>query len=245
MKLEIRNVLGALVLFTSLSLASSAHADNTSYLKSLFKRLSPARSGIASELSPQHKDITSRLIGQGLMRTVKVHNDFIGFLNLSDFMDPVTAEKISELIEFSINGYAIKKKNASGYTIIPVRQDQPIKIEIALNRGNATLLLEIIKSKVALPSWTDSSLMQLLNLMSFRITYERPLDRENNEYFLSNFICEQEDLANFISEPAPDALMGLVKKHGSPGWFDINIDLPRIKPIEFEQSTESEEIQEA
>ncbi|CAN5177973.1 hypothetical protein BH09DEP1_BH09DEP1_7410 [soil metagenome] len=235
MKLEIRSAFSTLVLLTSLFDASFAQANSARYLQSLFKRMSPARAGIASELSPQHKDITSRLMSQGLMRTVKVHHDFTPFLKLSDFMDPETAEKISGLVDFSINGYSIKKKdaNANPYTLIPVRIGQPITIEVALNRGNATSLLEVAKSKATLPSWSDSSLMKLLDLVSFRITYKRPLDKENSDYYLSSLICEQEDLANLISEPTSDAFYSLAKKYGHPGWFDINIDLPEIQPIEL------------
>src|SRR5260221_12636166 len=109
MKLEISGAFSTLILFASLTLASFAQANNAGLLQGLFKRISPARAGIASELSPQHKDITSRLLGKGLMRTVKVHNDFTPFLKLADDMDVATAEKISGLIDFSINGYSIKK----------------------------------------------------------------------------------------------------------------------------------------
>ena len=231
MKLEISSVFTTLVLFTSFTMAPFAHANSAGYLQSLLKRFSPARGGIASELSPQHKDITSRLMSQGLMRTVKVHHDFTPFLKLSDFIDPETAEKISGLVDFSINGYSIKKQhtNQNSYTLVPVRIDQPITIEVALNRGNATSLLEVAKSKAELPSWSNSSFMKLLDLVSFRITYKRPLDRENNEYYLSNLICEQEDLAGLISEPTSDGIYSLAKKYGHPGWFNINIDLPEIQ----------------
>lgn len=234
MKLEMNGVFSTLILFVSLTLAPLAQADNTGLLQSLFKRISPTRSGIASELSPQHKDITSRLIGQGLMRTIKVHHDFTPFLKLSDCIDANTAEKISNLVDFSINGYTIKKNdtNSNDYTIIPVRTDQPITIEVTLNRGNATSLLEVAKSKADLPSWSDSSFMRLLDLISFRITYQRPLDKDNNEYCLSNLICEQTDLAGLINQPSPDALVSMLRKHGHPGWFDININLPQIEPIE-------------
>lgn len=235
MKLEMSGVFSTLVIFTSLFLALPTHADNAGLLQSLFKRISPARSGLASELSPQHKDITSRLIGQGLVRTVKVRHDFTPFLNLADNIDPETAEKISSLIDFKINGYSIKKpdENGNSETIIPVRIDQPIKIEISLNRWNATSLLNVAKSKTALPSWSDSSLMKFLNCMSFHITYQRPLDKENTEYCLSNLICEQEDLAQLISEPNPDMIYALAKKYGQPGWLlDFSLNLPEIKPIE-------------
>lgn len=238
MKLEMNGVLSTLILFASLALAPFAQANNAGLLQGLFKRIAPARSGIASELSPQHKDITSRLIGQGLMKTVKVHNDFTPFLKLADDMDPDTAEKISGLIDFSINGYSIKKANANshGYTIIPVRVDKPIQIEVALNRGNATLLLEVAKTKTTLPAWSDSSFMRLLNLVSFRITYERPLDKETEDYYLSNLICEQNDLAELISNPNSKTLYSLATKYGQPGWFDISINLPTIKPLEFEET---------
>lgn len=238
MKLEISSVLSTLVLFTLFTMASFAHANNAGYLQSLLKRFSPTRGGIASELSPQHKDITSRLMSQGLMRTVKVHHDFTPFLKLSDSIDPEMAEKINGLVDFSINGYSIKKQpaNPNSYTLIPVRVDQPITIEVALSRGNATSLLEVAKSKTNLPAWSNSSFMKLLDLVSFRITYKRPLDKENTDYFLSNLICEQEDLANLISEPTSDALYSLAKKYGHPGWFDINIDLPTIK-MESEEPT--------
>lgn len=234
MKSEISGAFSALVIFTLLSLTLGVHADNTGLLQSLFKRISSARSGLAAELPPQHKDITSRLMGKGLMKTIKVHHDFTPFLNLSDFIDSETAEKISNLIDFSINGYAIKKQSAysDGYTIVPVRTDQPIKIEVALNRGNATSLLEVAKAKTALPAWSSYSFMKLLNLMSFRITYERPLDKETEDYYLSNLLCEQEDLESLISAPTSDAMISLAKKYGSPGWFDISINLPQIKPIE-------------
>lgn len=237
MKLEMNGVFSTLILFVSLSWAALAQANNAGLLQGLFKRIAPAQSGIASELSPQHKDITSRLIGKGLMKTVKVHNDFTPFLKLADDMDPDTAEKISSLIDFSINGYSIKKENANsnGYTIIPVRVDKPIQIEVALNRGNATSLLEVAKTKTTLPSWSDSSFMRLLNLVSFRITYARPLDKETEDYYLSNLICEQDDLAQLISDPKADTFYTLAKKYGQPGWFDISINLPTIKPIEFDE----------
>ena len=56
------------------------------------------------------------------MRTIKVHHDFTPFLKLSDCIDANTAEKISDLVEFSINGYSIKKDDtrSNGYTVIPV-----------------------------------------------------------------------------------------------------------------------------
>lgn len=234
MKLEMNGVFSTLMLFVSLTCASLAQANNAGLLQGLFKRIAPAQSGIASELSPQRKDLTSRLLGKGLMRMIKVHDDFPSFLKLSDFINTETAEQISGLVDFSINGHSIKKKdtNSNGYTIIPVRIDQPITIEIMLNRGNVTSLIEVAKTKTKLPSWSDSSFMRLLDLVSFRITYERPLDKNNNEYCLSNLICEQENLASLISEPTSDALITMLKQHGHPGWFDISINLPQIKPIE-------------
>jgi hypothetical protein len=238
MKLEMNGVLSTLILFASLALAPFAQANNAGLLQGLFKRIAPARSGIASELSPQHKDLTSRILGQGLMRMIKVHDDFPSFLKLSDFINTETAEQISGLVDFSINGHSIKKKdiNSNGYTIIPVRINQPITIEIMLNRGNATSLLEVAKTKATLPSWADSSFMRLLNLVSFRITYERPLDKETEDYYLSNLICEQNDLAELISNPNSKTLYSLATKYGQPGWFDISINLPTIKPLEFEET---------
>lgn len=240
MKLEISGVFSALAIFIALSLAQVTHADNMGLLQSLFKRISPARSAlVASEVSPQHKDLTSRLISKGLVRTVKVHHDFTPFLNLSDNIDPETAEKISGLIDFTVNGYPIKKqeKNSSGYTLIPVRYDQPLQIEMALNRGNATSLLEIIKKNaktqgVALPSWSESRLMGLLNLVSFRFLFERPLDKETEDYFLSVILCEQNDFAQLISEPSADSFYSLAKKYGQPGLLDFSFNLPRIEPIQ-------------
>lgn len=234
MKSEISGKRSVLALFTLLLLASTIHAENGGLLQCLMSRISPAHSGLASEVSTQHKEITRRLIGKGLMRTIKVHHDFTPFLELSDFIDANTAEKISNLVDFSINGYEIKRGNVTGesFTIIPVRADKPIKIEVALNRGNATSLLQVAKTKATLPPWSNSSFTKLLDLMSFRMTYERPLDKEIEDYYLSSLLCEQEDLAQLISQPTSDALYTLVKKHGSPGWFDICINLPQIKPID-------------
>lgn len=234
MKLEMNGVFSTLTLFATLSLASVTQANNAGLLQSLFKHITPAGSGIASELSPQHKDITSRLFGKGLVRTIKVHDDIPLFLQLSDFINTKTAEQISGLVDFSVNGISIKKKNtnSNGYTIIPVRIDQPITIEIMLNRGNATSLLKVAKTKTTLPAWSDSSFMRLLDLVSFRITYERPLDKETEDYYLSNLICEQDDLAQLISDPKSDTLYYLAKKYGQPGWFDISINLPQIKTLE-------------
>lgn len=238
MKSEISGTWSLVALFTLLSLTASAE-ENGGLVQSLMKRISSTRSGLASELSPQHKDLTSRLVGKGLMKTVKIHNDFVPFLNCSDAMDPITAEKINGLIEFSVNGYPLKKhaNNSDSYTLIPVRYDQPLQIQMSLNRGNATSLLDILKNKaktqgVHLPSWTDSRFMNLINLVSCHFIFERPLDRETEDYFLSVILCEQEDFAQLISDPTTDMFYDLAKKYGQPGWFDISFNLPRIKPID-------------
>lgn len=237
MKLEISGVFSTLALYSALSFAVPTHA-NLGLFQSLFKRISSARCGLASEVSTQHKDLTNRLLSQSLVKTVKVHHDFTPFLKLSDNLDAETAEKISGLIDFTVNGFPIRKTDisANAYTLIPVRQDQPLIIEMSINRGNVSSLLEIIKNNaknqgVALPSWSESRLMRILNYFSFRVNFERPLDKETEDYFLSVILCEQNDFAQLISEPNADSIYALAKKYGQPGLFDFSLNLPRIEPV--------------
>lgn len=241
MKLAISSKWSAFIVFSMLFLAAPLFAT-TGMLQCLFKHISPAQSGLAAEISPQHKDLARRIVEKEKsldFKIVKVHNDLTPFLKLSDSLDEASAEQISGLIDVSVNGYPIKKVESSpqGYTLIPVRYDQPLQIEVSLGRGHATSLLEVVKSRaktqgVEFPSWTDSRFMHLLNLVSFRFTFDRPLDKETEEYFLSVILCEHEQLEKIISQPTPDSVYALAKKYGRPGWFDICIDLPQVKPIE-------------
>ncbi len=104
-------------------------------------------------------------------------------LELGD-IEPELAEKIAGLVSFSVNGYTIptasakKNNNANFFTIIPVRVGQPLTIEMAIHRGNATALLDLAKTKTTLPGWSNSSLVNPLDLFSSRITYNRVIPHD-------------------------------------------------------------------
>lgn len=234
MKLEINRALSTVSLFLFLSWATTATAQD-SILQSLIKRISPTSDALASESSLQKPQLANR--GKKLFKNVRIYNNFNDFLKLSPKIDEEMAEKLAGFVDFKVNGFSIAKPKTSDemvFTWVPVQLNQPMKIEMALNRWFATSLVALAKSKkLQMPQWTNSRFMNLLDLLALHISYERSLETDPGDmYFIADLICEQKKLTEVINEPKSDTVINLVKDYGRPRLleFDISISLPRVEP---------------
>lgn len=232
MKQEMSRALSTVNLFLFLSLAHTATAQE-SILQSLVKRISPTSDALASESSLQQKHLAHHLAGRTLFKNVKIYNNFSDFLSLSNHIDEDMASKLANFVEFKVNGFPIAKPKSPeqlAYTWVPLQLNKPMKIQMTFNRWYASSLLSLIKSKVALPNWTSSRLVTLLDLVSLDISYERSLESTpDDEYFIADIICQNNTITKIINEPKSDSVYDLVKNYGSPGFFNLTINLPRVE----------------
>ena len=174
MKQEISRALSTVSLFLFLTGAHTAPAQD-SILQSLVKRMSSTSDALACESSLQQKHLAHHLAGRTLFKNVKIYNNFSDFLSLSNHIDEDMASKLANYVEFKVNGFPIAKPQSPdqmAYTWVPLQLNKPMKIQMTFNRWYASSLLSLVKAKVALPSWTSSRLVTLLDLLSLDICYE-------------------------------------------------------------------------
>ncbi len=178
------------------------------------------------------KHLAHHLAGRTLFKNVKIYNNFSDFLSLSNHIDEDMASKLANYVEFKVNGFPIAKPQSPdqmAYTWVPLQLNKPMKIQMTFNRWYASSLLSLVKAKVALPSWTSSRLVTLLDLLSLDICYERSLEATpDDEYFIADIICQNSTITKIINEPKSDSVYDLVKNYGTPGFFNLSINLPRV-----------------
>lgn len=169
---------------------------------------------------------------RNLIKSVYFTNDIREFLQLNDEFgqDPELLQRLLEHFSFTINGFEIKPGETK---LIAIRSDKPFKFEmVAKSCGKIASLVSLAKKTTQ--DWVKSTAINLLNLLSFRISYECPLHEHNlhhnNIHYMADLIYEHPDMVRVLNNPDPDNLFKIIKKNGVtwPEWFALSLQLPEI-----------------
>lgn len=164
-----------------------------------------------------------------LYETVNFSNDIPDFLMLDEEFakNPERLQTFLDHFAFTINNEEIPVYKSK---IVTVRKNKPFTFSIIAKRGKLESLLALVKTSTQ--NWVNSACVKALNLLTYRITYDCPLQQsnihQNNTHFMADLIYDQPFMVEILKNPSN--IMSKVKNYLTwPEWFGLEAKLPEIR----------------